>query len=506
MSIDFDKTMQQGDREADRNLIYAVAKGCSDHDNALRFAAVHRRNYLFIPELGWMHWIGTHFELDTLGQVEIDLIDSVTDSYAKDEKKAWTLVATEQDDEHKKRLIKAALKLRSEAEKLRDDSGVKGALSRARRLDQFKCKPEDLDADPMLINTPAGVINAETREISRCDPEYKMTRSTAVGYDPNADAPKFKKALHEWLPHEDERRHVQQVLGQGLVGRRDDGMSVWLGSGANGKSALLDSAGHVAGSYYHAARSDLLTKDHSSLSTEDALAEFHRMRLVSFSEVAHGTTLGDGLLKVMTDRKFKARRKHKSQIEVVNEAQYVLLTNHLHEVEGVDHGTFRRLRVLRFKYRIPKAQQDTLWVEKTIMSNPDEAAGVLRWMVEGLFDVLENGFFEPESVIAETAKWEEESDIIGTWISQYLEITGNHDDMLWTDSAFKQSFLPFKSANKVGGERVTISEWRNKLLAAGGSRVATDRPHIDGKRVSVLRGAKFIDGVEPDSDPDQPKI
>lgn len=89
------------------------------------------------------------------------------------------------------------------------DTDGSGSSARDRRVDE-------LDADPDLLNTPSGVVDLTTGEVTPHDPELLMTKITSGSYRPGFTHIDWAKAL-EALPKE-ERDWLQCVVGRGITG------------------------------------------------------------------------------------------------------------------------------------------------------------------------------------------------------------------------------------------------------------------------------------------------
>ena len=99
-------------------------------------------------------------------------------------------------------------------------------------------KADELDADPDLLNTPAGVVDLRTGELLPHDPTLLMTKITSGSYRPGFTHPDWEKAL-EALP-EAERDWLQVRIGQGITGhpRRTASCRCSRGSGRTANPLL----------------------------------------------------------------------------------------------------------------------------------------------------------------------------------------------------------------------------------------------------------------------------
>jgi putative DNA primase/helicase len=72
-----------------------------------------------------------------------------------------------------------------ESDKFKKDSlsraGINAAIAVAESMPDIRCKAEDLDAYPELLNTPSGIVNLRTGLIIPHDAKFKLTRITRYG-------------------------------------------------------------------------------------------------------------------------------------------------------------------------------------------------------------------------------------------------------------------------------------------------------------------------------------
>jgi len=91
-----------------------------------------------------------------------------------------------------------------------------------------------------LINLRNGILNFETGELLPHDPQLWFTSVINVQFDPNAKCPNFTRFLSEVLPP-DAHPTIQEIFGYTLYrGNHARRAFLFIGSGGNGKSLLLD--------------------------------------------------------------------------------------------------------------------------------------------------------------------------------------------------------------------------------------------------------------------------
>src|SRR5690606_15911072 len=102
--------------------------------------------------------------------------------------------------------------------------------------------PDDLDADPMLLNCINGTVDLRTGERRAHRREDLITRLAGAAFDPGATAPLFDRLLRRIFrsiidEHPDWLDWFQLIMGYCATGDvREQIMLIWHGEGANGKS------------------------------------------------------------------------------------------------------------------------------------------------------------------------------------------------------------------------------------------------------------------------------
>ena len=122
------------------------------------------------------------------------------------------------------------------------------AVERLARADRrLAATVEQWDADPMLLNTPGCVVDLKTGELRPCDPALHMTKVT--GAAPRGDCPTWLQFLDRITGGDTElQAYLQRVLGYALTGLTSaHALFFGYGTGANGKSVLIDTVAGVLG-------------------------------------------------------------------------------------------------------------------------------------------------------------------------------------------------------------------------------------------------------------------
>ncbi|MFT4396908.1 phage/plasmid primase, P4 family [Gordonia lacunae] len=301
-------------------------------------------------------------------------------------------------------------------------SGVRGIRSIAESLSYFRCDFEDLDADPYLLATPNGTVNIATGECRNAAPGDRLTRCTNGSLTEMAGS-EWEAFVTRILPDDDVRRYVQQLFGLALLGRqREDVFPIFDGPTAgNGKSTLLNAIVYALGgvqktrSYAVQADADILMSSRESSAHRANLAYLAGARLTVVSETDRARKLNESLMKGLTGRDpLTVSEKHKPVFTFVPQHLMILATNHLPQIEGGDNGTARRVKVVRFRVRIPNSEIDVKLPDKL----EAEADAIFTWCVEGWRDYSSHGLVEPRRVTIDTRDYLEASDDVQAFLNE----------------------------------------------------------------------------------------
>lgn len=267
-----------------------------------------------------------------------------------------------------------------------------------------------LDAGPWLFNCGNCTINLITGETHTHRKEDWLTKISPVDYDPDAKAPIFQKVLHTcFAGKQDLIDFLQRFAGYSLSGSiKEQCIFIWWGSGANGKSTILNALAEAAGDYAQTTRPETLMVKRGDGIPSD-LAKLKGARLVTAAEAEDGHRLAESQIKQMTGgEKIQARALYQDWFEYVPEFKIILCTNHKPIIRGDDHAIWRRIRLVPFTVTIPEKDRDQDLPEKL----KSELPGILAWMVTGAAEWLKNGLGMPTEVKEATDSYQSEQSVI----------------------------------------------------------------------------------------------
>ena len=101
-----------------------------------------------------------------------------------------------------------------------------------------------------------------------------------------------------------------------------------------------------------------------------------------------------------------------------------IIGNHMPVLHNVDDAMRRRIIIVPFIHKPEKPDRD---LEDKLLA---EAAGILRWMIDGCLDWQKNGLIRPDSVQKTTSAYFANQDLLSQWIEECCEVRLG-DRMLW---------------------------------------------------------------------------
>lgn len=335
----------------------------------------------------------------------------------------------------------------------------------------------EFDADPDLLNTPDGIVNLRTGKRIDHDPKYLMTKITRGRYRPGYEHPDWTKALGA-LPAA-ERTWYQTRIGQGITGYQtpDGVMPVLQGSGENGKTALTtDGLVPALGDYADVASPKLVATDRpgrSEHSTERA--DLRGQRLLIGEELSEGRSLDITALKrIMDVSHIKARKVHKDNITFEATHSLFVTTNYVPVVTETDHGTWRRLALLKFPYTFRKTAEECVRAvdrlgDPTLKHRIKKGAegqhdAIVTWAVEGAKQWYANpdtSLLPTKRIAADTLQWRITADrILGFWTDKLIADDGPRVDpppCIWAEEMTEAFNLWLKANGHEAWSRETFA-------------------------------------------------
>lgn len=333
------------------------------------------------------------------------------------------------------------------------------AVERLAKADRRLAATSDQwDTDPWILNTPGGIVDLRSGKIRDHETTDYVTKQAAVS--PGGDCPTWRKFLERVTNGDTELQgFIQRIAGYSLTGDTSaQALFFGYGTGANGKSVMLETFAGILGDYHKQAPIETFTATNIDRHPTD-LAGLRGARLVTAVETEEGRRWAESRIKALTGGDMVSARFMRGDFfEFRPQFKLFIAGNHKPGLRSVDEAIRRRFNLIPFAVTIPQEERDPKLAEKL----KDEWSGILSWMIQGCLDWQANGLDQPEAVKLATKDYLEGEDALGAWLEECCEL----DVSSWELSG--SLFTSWKVwAEKAGEYAGTAKKLSQQLQARG---------------------------------------
>ena len=470
-----------------------VSRLYTDAGNAMRLADQYDGHILYSNALDWMVWDGRIWKRDETGRVT-EMAKKTADAMREDapasEDAAEAIVRsgwTGTDEDLPEAISVARARWREGVDKWAkssESSAKLKAMCDLAKSDARLALPsvDDLDAIDNALNVRNGVLDLDTGELVPHHPRFLLTKLANAEYHEGAECPNWEATLELFLQDREVREWVQMAMGYSMLGRYSEWLFIPYGSGANGKSTILNAVRHTLGDYAGEAAPELLSeKREQTPGSDSARAGLRGMRFITTVETGKGKKLAEVLMKQLTgEARLTAKYMHKDYFEFQNQTAVWLATNHKPTVQGSDYGVWRRVRLIPFTTTLPedlRRRPDEVNAELEA-----EADGILRWLVEGLRMYRERGSLDPapDVVMEATREYQKEMNVMQAWLDDCCTLDADE----WTTvHGLRQSYV--QHCKETGTYELSPANFNSELRALG---LEQGQKKILGTNTKVWKG------------------
>ena len=285
-------------------------------------------------------------------------------------------------------------------------------------------KLEELNADPLLLNTPQGSVRLVDGVDGMEAHNWKdyCTKVTAV--EPgDRGAALWQDALNKTFLNDQELiDYVQEVVGLAAIGKvYMEAMIIAYGEGRNGKSTFWNTIARVLGGYAGNVSADTLTVG-CRRNVKPEMAELKGVRLALAKELEEGMRLNTSVVKQLTSTDdIYGEKKFCKPASFTPSHTLVLYTNHLPKVGASDEGTWRRLIVIPFN-AVFEGKSDVKNYADFLFENAGPA--VLTWIIEGAQRIIDKDFHLKNPKVVQDAidDYRGQNDWMGDFLEECCDI------------------------------------------------------------------------------------
>ena len=264
------------------------------------------------------------------------------------------------DEERTKRLQDLADKILKICERLGRANEKKNIMTEAKELFYDANFVEKLDTNPFLLSFKNGVLDMKAKCFRRGYPEDYLSKCTNNDYIPIDEArdgetmAEIRDFMRKLFPIEEIHDYMWEHLASILIGTSsaNQTFNMYIGAGQNGKSVLTDLMTLCLGQYKGDVPLSLVTDRRTKIGgLAPELLALKGVRLALMQEPSEGDQLNEGVMKQLTSGldPIQARAPYMLQsVTFLPQFKLVVCSNAFMVIKSLDHGTWRRIRVVDF--------------------------------------------------------------------------------------------------------------------------------------------------------------
>ena len=403
---------------------------CDQFGNVTRVLYYYGDQFRFVADRkSWAEWTGRqwkHAPDGEGGNVKLAIKEVI--AKIRDREAQFYPAGDSKGSDEEKMAAEAFKRFHAFALNAKNSHHVEGVEKLLRVEPAILAMEAEFDANPMDFNCINGTIDLKNGVIKEHDRNSLNTKMGDVTFNKDAKCPKFEKMISDVMcGRNDLVRFLQEYFGYMLTGLPPERiMVIFWGSGANGKSSVVNIIGKILGDYMVSARSETFTQSDKVDKIGQDIVNLKGSRAIIIQETTEGQRLDVQKIKSFTGKdKIRGRYNFaRVDIEFVNTGKIILATNHKPTIKGDDDAAWDRVYLVPFE-RVFKDSERNMGLPQEIMDT--ELSGVLNWMLEGLKRLISNGmkFTRPTDVAKATDEYRREEDKMGQFIEEHCTYAGN---------------------------------------------------------------------------------
>ena len=397
------------------------------------------------------------FKIKVVDDLYSDFIGVSKNIRFRSEKLSATHPSKERYEHTATEIIKVANRFKDAGfrRKLAEEACEQLYWNRARQHEQTNFD-DILDTKTELVGFKNGVYDLETATFRDARCEDYVCLSTNIEYKEYSNRDpiviELREFIKEIIPNDETRDYVLTVLASCLSGgRRYEHFHIWVGSGGNGKSKLIELFENSFGDYCSKLSVACITKQRqSSNAASPELAKLRNKRFVVLQEPNENERIQVGILKELTGGdKIEARALNCPPIIYQPQFKLLMTCNQLPKVPADDGGTWRRLKVTRFESEFtddPDPEKPNQFkLDCNLNQKLEKWKEPFMWMLTQYYEKYRvHGYKEPIAVIRATEEYQQMNDNYVDFVNEYIQTKTKDDkplpqtDVLWLADLYSQ--------------------------------------------------------------------
>ena len=321
--------------------------------------------------------------------------------------------------------VKSAIRALTSESKHYSSQRMRSVITALEGCQRLRVPVHMWDCDRAILNTANGIVDLNTGNIRERIEDDFVTK--VAGVPPEAGpTPMFDRFLCETFPTEHwgdtQDEVIDFVLGMlslAITGEQLVQQFYFLwGSGANGKSVLLDIMRDLLGDYGITMKTSALMSGNQS-GKDYEITRLDGVRMAVASELGRTDRWDEPLIKSLTgDSTIPIREIYGAPKETVNQATLIIAGNHKPRFNGTDGGMVRRMVLIPFKAVVPKEARDPDLRSKIVNA---EGGAILHTLIKRLVRLRKEGLNQPEVIQAATDDYVSQNDDLQAFFDDHCE-------------------------------------------------------------------------------------
>lgn len=395
-----------------------------------------------------------------------------------------------EDLDEQERLSKLAGNYHKIALSLKKSTNKNNYLKECGELFYHNKFEEKLDSKCHLIGFENGVFDLENYEFRPGNPDDYISFTTGIDYieyDENSDIINdIDDFISKILPKEEMKIYLLKLFASFLNGNiKEEKFHFFTGTGANGKSKIIELYQKAFGDYCGQYNVSLLTQKRvKSNDTNSELVQSKGKRFMVLQEPSEGERINTGLLKELTGGDtIIARGLFQDPITFKPQAHMTMTCNHLPVIPSDDGGTWRRVRAVHFPSKFTEnpdpSNKYEFKIDKEIsLKFEDWKETFMSLLLNYYKKYVDEGIFEPEEVLAFTNEYQKENDFITEFIDECIQKLDNEDTFMYEVDVWDKFCIWY---DQQGGEKSRRPK-KNKLTKTISQKLKLDFTKIKSKK------------------------
>lgn len=352
----------------DENSRKRASPRCGEFDLALVLSRMYKDDYVCISIKAnlWYVFVQHRWVKMEVGTVlRRNISTGLRDVYRRKAHKLMDKQASIPDDTEQNKLEARILKAKASkcleiCVRLGQTSDITNIMKECNHLFYDSTFMDKLDSNPHLLCFNNGVMDFKTNTFRRGYPDDCISKTTGIDYvplNPQRDCliiNEIKVFMDQLFPVKELNTYMWEHLASTLIGTcPNQTFNMYIGVGSNGKSVLVKLMSMILGEYaVTSAPVSIITSKRvqvGGLSPE--ILELKAARYVVMNEPDKGESVNVGIMKQITSGvdEFQARAPYMPEmVSFIPQFKLALCSNEFMEIKSMDHGTWRRIRVVDF--------------------------------------------------------------------------------------------------------------------------------------------------------------